>query len=116
MSAKSALTSTGEALMTSTSAEADEEQQRTIRERLGVKLFVSGLAPRVDANRLREAVERFGEVADAVVVHDRVTGRSRGFGFVTVVGTDVAAAVLDKLDGDPRLGLGQRVRVREAIE
>jgi len=47
-----------------------------------VNIFVGNLSWGVDDIALREAFEAFGEVEKAQVVHDRETGRSRGFGFV----------------------------------
>ncbi|ORY08206.1 hypothetical protein BCR34DRAFT_570062 [Clohesyomyces aquaticus] len=46
------------------------------------KLFVGGLAWHTDDTTLRQKFEEFGQVEEAVVVKDRDTGRSRGFGFV----------------------------------
>ncbi|KAK8907922.1 hypothetical protein QC760_003795 [Botrytis cinerea] len=46
------------------------------------KLFIGGLAWHTDENALREKFSEFGTVEEAVVVKDRDTGRSRGFGFV----------------------------------
>ncbi|KAF8544272.1 hypothetical protein BDD12DRAFT_816491 [Trichophaea hybrida] len=46
------------------------------------KLFVGGLAWHTDDVTLRAKFEEFGTVEEAVVVKDRDTGRSRGFGFV----------------------------------
>ena len=50
---------------------------------LAKKLFVGGLSWGTTDAGLRAAFERFGEVADAKVIVDRDTGRSRGFGFVS---------------------------------
>jgi RNA recognition motif. (a.k.a. RRM, RBD, or RNP domain) len=50
-----------------------------------VKLFVGGLSPKVTKETLAEAFEEFGDVTDASIAFDKVTGRSRGFGFVTLV-------------------------------
>ncbi|PQE20003.1 RNA recognition domain-containing protein [Rutstroemia sp. NJR-2017a BVV2] len=47
----------------------------------GAILFV-GLAWHTDENALRAKFSEFGTVEEAVVVKDRDTGRSRGFGFV----------------------------------
>jgi RNA recognition motif-containing protein len=47
------------------------------------KLFVGGLAWATSSEGLRAAFEKFGEITDAIVLTDRETGRSRGFGFVT---------------------------------
>ena len=41
----------------------------------------------------------FGEVSDAVVIEDRDTGRSRGFGFVTMADRKDASKAIDAMDG-----------------
>jgi len=46
------------------------------------KVFIGGLAWHTDDATLRQKFEEFGTVEEAVVVKDRDTGRSRGFGFV----------------------------------
>ncbi|ETS86615.1 hypothetical protein PFICI_00443 [Pestalotiopsis fici W106-1] len=46
------------------------------------KLFIGGLAWHTEDATLRQKFEEFGPVEEAVVVKDRDTGRSRGFGFV----------------------------------
>ena len=48
------------------------------------RLFVGGLGTAVNEAQLREAFSAFGEIADAVVMIDRGTMQSRGFGFVTM--------------------------------
>jgi RNA recognition motif-containing protein len=47
------------------------------------KVFVGGLAPTVTETELREYFEAYGPVKEAIVMYDRQTNRSRGFGFVT---------------------------------
>ncbi|PSS23746.1 Glycine-rich RNA-binding protein [Actinidia chinensis var. chinensis] len=47
------------------------------------KLFVSGLSRLTTDDKLREAFSPFGQLLDAKVVMDRVSGRSKGFAFVT---------------------------------
>ncbi|KAG2576612.1 hypothetical protein PVAP13_6NG034400 [Panicum virgatum] len=46
-------------------------------------LFVSGLSKRTSTEGLRDAFAKFGEVVHARVVTDRVSGCSKGFGFVS---------------------------------
>ncbi|KAI9695633.1 MAG: hypothetical protein M1820_008480 [Bogoriella megaspora] len=46
------------------------------------KLFIGGLAWHTDDVTLRTKFEEFGQVEEAIVIKDRDTGRSRGFGFV----------------------------------
>lgn len=74
------------------------------------KLFVGGLAWATTDDSLRSAFSEF-EVQDAVVLKDRETGRSRGFGFVTVSegSVDAAIAKWDNQELD-----GRRIRVQAA--
>ncbi|XP_008794999.2 organelle RRM domain-containing protein 2, mitochondrial [Phoenix dactylifera] len=46
------------------------------------KLFVSGLSRLTTDEKLREAFSAYGQLLEAKVVTDRVSGRSKGFGFV----------------------------------
>eukprot|EP00569_Conticribra_weissflogii_P016086 CAMPEP_0171406818 /NCGR_PEP_ID=MMETSP0880-20121228/18506_1 /TAXON_ID=67004 /ORGANISM="Thalassiosira weissflogii, Strain CCMP1336" /LENGTH=777 /DNA_ID=CAMNT_0011922605 /DNA_START=212 /DNA_END=2545 /DNA_ORIENTATION=- len=63
------------------------------------KLFVGGLPNDVtDATFLR-FFEQFGTVVDSVVLVDRRTKRSRGFGFVTFADEDVALSLLNTIPG-----------------
>ncbi|GAB4836772.1 hypothetical protein Ancab_001684 [Ancistrocladus abbreviatus] len=47
------------------------------------KLFVSGLSRLTTDEKLEEAFSAFGQIVEAKVIVDRVSGRSKGFGFVT---------------------------------
>ncbi len=62
------------------------------------KLFVGGLSQSTDNAGLRAAFEEFGEVSDAAVIKDRDTGRSRGFGFVTMADRKDAPMAISALD------------------
>jgi RNA recognition motif-containing protein len=46
------------------------------------KVFVGGLAWETNSDRLRRFYERFGDILEAVVITDRHSGRSKGYGFV----------------------------------
>lgn len=60
------------------------------------KVFVGGIPQGLDEPALRAYFEHFGEVTDAVLMLDRETGRSRGFGFVTFAEGDTIAKVLQQ--------------------
>ncbi|XP_047058512.1 RNA-binding protein 24-A-like isoform X1 [Lolium rigidum] len=47
------------------------------------KVFVGGLAWETHKEGVRGHFERFGEILEAVVIFDKSTGRSKGYGFVT---------------------------------
>ncbi|XP_035237420.1 RNA-binding protein 38-like isoform X1 [Anguilla rostrata] len=48
------------------------------------KIFVGGLPYHTNDASLRKYFEAFGEIDEAVVITDRQTGKSRGYGFVTM--------------------------------
>lgn len=62
------------------------------------KLFVGGLSWGTEADSLRSAFEEYGTVTDAVVITDRDTGRSRGFGFVTFENSDDAKTAISAMN------------------
>lgn len=47
------------------------------------KVFVGGLAWETHKDTLREHFERFGDILEAVIISDKLTGRSKGYGFVS---------------------------------
>lgn len=63
------------------------------------KLFVGGLPTTVTEAEFLLFFEQFGEVIDSVVMIDRVTKRSRGFGFVTFANEEVALSLLNSNPG-----------------
>ncbi|RFU25031.1 hypothetical protein B7463_g11301, partial [Scytalidium lignicola] len=78
------------------------------------KLFIGGLAWHTDESALRQKFEEFGAVQEAVVVKDRDTGRSRGFGFVRYgqeSDADAAIAAMNNVEFD-----GRTIRVDKASE
>lgn len=85
-------------------------QQRTIPSRL----FVGGLAWGVTTDQLRTAFEAVGRVSDAVVMVDRDTGDSRGFGFVTMADRKDASEAIRRLNGFDLEG--RTLVVRQATE
>jgi RNA recognition motif-containing protein len=86
------------------------QQQRTIPSRL----FVGGLAWGVTTDQLRTAFEAVGRVSDAVVMVDRDTGDSRGFGFVTMADRKDASEAIRRLNGFDLEG--RTLVVRQATE
>lgn len=62
------------------------------------KLFVGSLPWSITNDSLRELFAAYGEITDAVVINDRDTGRSKGFGFVTFATEESAQKALE-MDG-----------------
>ncbi|KAH9840498.1 glycine-rich RNA-binding protein [Teratosphaeria destructans] len=74
----------------------------------------SGLAWHTDDQTLRTKFEEYGQVDEAVVVKDRDTGRSRGFGFVRFAddaAAESAIAAMNNVEFD-----GRTIRVDKASE
>lgn len=64
-----------------------------------MEIYVGNLSYDTSEGSLREAFERFGDVSRATVVTDRITGRSRGFGFVAMDNADQARSAIESLNG-----------------
>lgn len=62
-----------------------------------MKLYVGNLNFRVTEEDLRELFSPFGPIDDLILLHDRETGRSRGFGFVTLADDQLAQKAIDDL-------------------
>jgi len=76
------------------------------------KLYVGNLAFSVTDDELMQAFTSFGNILSARVVMDRMTGRSKGFGFVEVEDDSQADDAINKMNGQT-IG-GRPVRVSEA--
>ncbi|CAH8381204.1 unnamed protein product [Eruca vesicaria subsp. sativa] len=62
------------------------------------KLFVGGLSPTTDVDILKDGFGRFGKIVDVVVISDRETGVSKGFGFVTYDSIDAANKAMHQMN------------------
>ena len=58
------------------------------------KLFVGSLPWSINSDSLKELFAEFGEITEAVVISDRNTGRSKGFGFITFANEEDAEKAL----------------------
>ncbi|GMH16753.1 hypothetical protein Nepgr_018594 [Nepenthes gracilis] len=64
-----------------------------------LRIYVGNLPWNVDSERLGQVFREFGQVVEARVVYDRETGRSRGFGFVTMASEAEMNDAIAALDG-----------------
>jgi RNA recognition motif-containing protein len=62
------------------------------------KLFVGSLPWSITGDSLKELFAQYGEITEAVVITDRQTGRSKGFGFITFAKEEDAQKALE-MDG-----------------
>lgn len=77
-------------------------------------MFVGNIPYSVTSDTLREVFSKIGEVADANIVTDRETGRSRGFGFVEMKTDDDAKRAIAELN-ESEID-GRKIYVSEARE
>ena len=66
---------------------------------MATKLYVGNLPFQTTSDDLKEHFAQAGTVESASVVEDRMTGRSRGFGFVEMATAEEAAAAIEQLNG-----------------
>ena len=78
------------------------------------KLYVGNLSYQSEQEGLHALFAQFGDVVSAVILSDRDTGRSRGFGFVEMESDDAAEAAIQALNGTEFDG--RTLKVNEARE
>ncbi|OGE00342.1 RNA-binding protein [Candidatus Curtissbacteria bacterium RIFCSPHIGHO2_12_41_11] len=66
---------------------------------MAAKLFVGSLPFATTSDQLREMFAKAGQVVEANVVTDKMTGRSRGFGFVEMASDEDAKKAISQLNG-----------------
>ena len=76
------------------------------------KLYVGNLSFKTTEDELRAAFGQFGNVTDLYVAMDKMTGRPRGFAFITMGTEEEAKAATEKMNGTD-LG-GRQLTVNEA--
>ncbi len=64
-----------------------------------MKIYVGNLSYDTTDDDLREAFEKFGTVESAVVVTDKIEGRSKGFGFVEMSSESEAKEAINGMNG-----------------
>jgi cold-inducible RNA-binding protein len=81
---------------------------------MGNRLYVGNLSFHSTEQTLRDAFGAFGSIVDVHLVADRVTGQSRGFGFVTMGSRDEAESAMQSMNGADLDG--RALKVNEAEE
>jgi RNA recognition motif-containing protein len=64
-----------------------------------MNIYVGNLDYKVDEKDLEEVFEEFGTVDSAKVIIDRYSGKSKGFGFVTMDEESEAKQAIEELNG-----------------
>jgi RNA recognition motif-containing protein len=63
------------------------------------RLYVGNLAYSTMDHQLKDAFQQFGQILSATVITDRMSGQSRGFGFVEFGSQNEAQAAIDAMNG-----------------
>lgn len=76
------------------------------------KLYVGGIPYTTTEDAMKEAFSQAGNVASVKIITDKMSGRSRGFGFVEMATEAEAQAAIDMWDG--KEFEGRTLKVNEA--
>ena len=66
---------------------------------MATKLYIGNLSYTTNDDQLKETFSQAGEVVSAAVLTDRMTGRSRGFGFVEMADDASAQKAIEMFNG-----------------
>ena len=74
-----------------------------------MNIYVGNLSFSVTEDELRSAFEAFGAVEKAAVISDKMSGQSRGFGFVEMPNKEEALKAIEGLNGKDLKGRNMKV-------
>ncbi len=77
-----------------------------------MNLYVGNLPYRISEDQLRATFEEFGQVSSCTIIKDKVTGQSKGFGFLEMPESSEGEAAINNLNG--RDLMGRKITVNEA--
>ena len=77
-----------------------------------MNIYVANLGFNVQSEDLIKHFSQYGEVVSANIIFDKVTNRSRGFGFIRMDDTEAAEKAISELNGTTLDN--QTIRVKEA--
>ena len=64
-----------------------------------MNIYVGNLDYKVDENDLQGIFEEYGTVSSVKIITDKFSGRSKGFGFITMEDQDEAKKAISELNG-----------------
>lgn len=76
------------------------------------KLYIGGLSFETTVKELEDLFAGYGTVDSVTIIMDKMTGRSRGFGFIEMSDEEAAGRAVEELDG--KEFMGRRLTVNEA--
>ena len=79
---------------------------------MSTKLYVGNLPYSVTEDKLKELFASYGEIEEVVLIKDKFSGRSKGFGFVTLTDEEAAKKAIEEMNGKDIEG--RELKVSEA--
>ena len=79
---------------------------------MGAKIYVGNLPFNLSEKELGELFSSYGETSEVVIINDRYSGRSKGFGFVTFADDAAAEKAIAEMNG--KEVQGRELKVSEA--
>ena len=64
-----------------------------------MNIYVGNLDFKVDENDLKNIFEEYGSVTEIKIITDKLSGKSKGFGFVTIENNSEAVKAINDLNG-----------------
>ena len=79
-----------------------------------MNLYIGNLHYNVNEEELKEIFKKYGEVMTVIIITDKYTGSSKGFGFIEMLNDEEANKAIDNLNGTEIRG--RKVIVNQARE
>jgi RNA recognition motif-containing protein len=83
---------------------------------MGCKLYIGNLSFTATEDELKEYFAQAGTPESVAIIKDRLTGKSRGFGFVEMSSDSEAAQAIEQLDGKDFKGRPLKINEARARE
>ncbi|NPV05929.1 MAG: RNA-binding protein [Syntrophaceae bacterium] len=77
-----------------------------------MKIYVGNMPYSITEEDLKQAFEAFGQVESVTIIKDKMSGQSKGFGFVEMGSADQAQAAISGMNGKDMKG--RKLNVNEA--
>ncbi len=78
---------------------------------MAFQIYVGNLAFRMREDSLKELFEQYGEVTSVNIIKDKITGRSKGFGFVEMTEQEDGEKAIKELNGSEVEGRNIKVDI-----
>jgi len=79
---------------------------------MGAKIYVGNLPFNITEKEFSDLFSSYGEISEAVIIKDKYSGRSKGFGFVTFADEAATSKAIAEMNG--KEVQGRELKVNEA--